>query len=138
MTENGAPRGQTTGTRAGEEGHEDLHDAPRRQKPPLSQPELFSLDEEEPGGRRPPCLGEPPVPRHGFSAFVPVPILDLDAPVPQMVEQLVGVLKIFDNSLAEQVIEAPKIILQQGSAPCCSSFAAAGGTGGGSAGPLRS
>ena len=30
--------------------------------------------------------------------FVPVPILDLDAPVPQMVIQLVGVLKLFDKS----------------------------------------
>ena len=70
---------------------------------------------------------------------MPVPILDLDALVPQMVEQLVGVLKVFDNSLAEQVIEAPKITLQgQGPAPCCSSLAAAGGTVGGSAGPLRS
>ena len=81
--------------RAGEEGHEE-HDALRRQKLPPPQPELFSLYEEEPGGRRPPCLGEPPVPqarvqRHTveqmIESFVPVPILDLDALVPQMVEQ---------------------------------------------------
>ena len=42
-----------------------------------------------------------------------VPILD--APVPQMVDQLVDVLKIIERSLpvvAEQVIEVPKIILQ--------------------------
>ena len=42
-----------TATRAGEEGHEDKHDAPRRQKPPPPQPELFQLYEEEPGGSRP-------------------------------------------------------------------------------------
>ena len=37
--------------RAREEGHEDKHDAPRRQKPPPPQPELFDLSVvEEPGG----------------------------------------------------------------------------------------
>ena len=41
-----APRRQTK-ARAGEEVHEQYY-APRRQKPPLPQPELFSL-EEEPG-----------------------------------------------------------------------------------------
>ena len=49
-----------------------------------------------------------------IESFVPVPILDLDAPVPQMVEQLVGVLKVFDQSLPEQVIEVPKTTLQEG------------------------
>ena len=44
--------------RAGEDGHEE-HDALRRQRPPPPQPELFQLFEEEPGGSRPPCLGEP-------------------------------------------------------------------------------
>ena len=82
---------------------------------------FFELYDEDSAGWRPPCLGEPPVPqarvqRHTteqmIESFVPAPILDLDAPVQQMVEQLVGVLKIFDNSLAEQVIEAPKITLQ--------------------------
>ena len=82
---------------------------------------FFELYDENTAGRRPPCLGEPPAPqarvqRHTaeqmIESFVPVPILDLDALVPQMVEQLVGVLKIFDNSLAEQLIEAPKITLQ--------------------------
>ena len=45
--------------------------------------------------------------------FVPVPILDV--PVPQMVGQLVDVLNIFDTMLpvaAEQVVDVPKIILQ--------------------------
>ena len=44
--------------RAGEEVREE-HDALRRQRPPPPQPELFQLFEEEPGGSRPPCLGEP-------------------------------------------------------------------------------
>ena len=74
------------------------------------------------GGMRPAPLWEPPpqerVQRHTaeqmIESFVPVPILDLDAPVPQMVDQLVGVLKVFDQSLPEQVIEVPKITLQEG------------------------
>ena len=33
----------------------------------------------------------------------------LDVPVPQMVDQLVDVLKLFDNSVPEQVIDVPKI-----------------------------
>ena len=48
--EYGALRGLKTATRAREEGHGDKHDAPRRQKPPPPQPELFQLHEEEPGG----------------------------------------------------------------------------------------
>ena len=44
------PYGDKT-ARAREEGHEDKHDAPRRQKPPPPQPELFDLSVvEEPGG----------------------------------------------------------------------------------------
>ena len=39
-----------------------------------------------------------------------VPVLD--APVPQMVEHLVDVLKIIDRGLPEQVIEVPKITFQ--------------------------
>ena len=44
--------------RVGEEGREE-HDALRRQRPPPPQPEHFRLYEEEPGGSRPSCLGEP-------------------------------------------------------------------------------
>ena len=44
-----------------------------------------------------------------IESFVPVPMLDLDAPVPQTVDQLVDVLKLFDNSVPEQVIDVPKI-----------------------------
>ena len=36
----------------------------------------------------------------------------LDAPVPQIVEHVVDVLKTFDRGLAEQVIEVPKVTLQ--------------------------
>ena len=53
-----APQRQTM-ARAGEEEHRDEYEAPRRQKPPPPQLELFQLFEEEPGGSRPPCLGEP-------------------------------------------------------------------------------
>ena len=116
-----ALRGLKTATRAGEDGHEDKHDAPRKQKPPPPQPELFQLYEEEPGGRRPPSLGEPPGPqarvlRHTvepiIKTFVPVPMVDV--PVPQMVDQSAEVVKFFVTLpvVAEQVIEVPTIILE--------------------------
>ena len=65
-------------------------------------------------------LGEPRlqerVQRHAveqmIESFVPVPMLDLDAPVPQIVGHLVDVLKIFDRGLSEQVIGVPKVTLQ--------------------------
>ena len=85
--------------------------------------EFFDVFDEELGGGRPPPLPEVAGPqarvlRHTveqmIESFVPVPILDLDALVPQMVEQLVGVLKVFDKSLPEQVIEVPKVTLQEG------------------------
>ena len=50
-----------------------------------------------------------------IETFVPVPMLDLDAPVPQTVDQLVDILKFFDTFLpgvAEQVIVVPKFVLQ--------------------------
>ena len=46
-----------------------------------------------------------------IESFVPVPVLDLDAPVPQIVDQLVDVLKLFDTAIPEQVIAVPKIPL---------------------------
>ena len=103
--------------RAGEEESEMKYTAKFRTTPP-PQPELFQLFEEEPGGLRPTGLVEPRGPqeriqRHTaeqmIESFVPVPMLDLDAPVPQMVDQLVDVLKLFDNSVPEQVIDVPKI-----------------------------
>ena len=96
-TENGAPRGQTTATRTGEEGHEHFYtaktwrkyDAPRRQKPPPPQPELLQLYKEEPGGSRPALLPEVAGPqdrvRRRFveqiiESFVQVQILDVPDP----------------------------------------------------------
>ena len=81
---------------------------------------FFSLFDEEDAvwGTRPTGLVEPQGPqarvqRHAveqmIESFVPVPMLDLDAPVPQTVDQLVDVLKLFDNSVPEQVIDVPKI-----------------------------
>ena len=114
-TDYGALRGLKTATRAGEEGHEDKHDAPRRQKPPLPQPELFQLYEEEPGGRRPTGLVEPRGPQERvmeqFGELAPM-VQILDALVPQMVDQLEEVFKPFDIEVPEQVIEVPRIILE--------------------------
>ena len=103
----------------------EANDALRSQKTVNSKGDavFYELYDEDTAGSRPPCLGEPPGPqarvqRHTveqmIESFVPVPILDLDGPVPQMVEQLVGVLNVFDKSLPEQVIEVPKITLQDG------------------------
>ena len=101
-----------------------VNDAPRGQN--NADAEYFELSSEEEvasaGEMRPAPLWVPwpqeRVQRHTaeqmIESFVPVPILDLDVLVPQMVEQLVGVLKVFDQSLPEQVIEVPKITLQAG------------------------
>ena len=66
--------------------------------------------EEEPGGRRPASLAEPPgsqerVQRHTteqLGELVPM-VQILDAPVPQVVDQLVEVLKHFEIEVSEQV-----------------------------------
>ena len=75
---------------------------------PPTQPELFSLYDEEPGGVRPASLAELPGPqervqRHTVEQLVQI----LDVPAPLMVDQLMEILK---NDV-EQVIKAPKIIL---------------------------
>ena len=105
--------GLKTATRAGEEGHEDKHDAPRRQKPPPLQPELFSLLEEEPSGRRPPCLGEPPGPQERVQRHTAEQAFVDDT------EQVIAVPKISSPSqsplravllatqMAEQLVEVP-------------------------------
>ena len=88
---------------------------------PLSQLELFDLSfDEEPGGSRPDRLAgvrpQERVQRHTVEQIVDaVPGLrTLDTPVPLVVEQLVDVLQFFDALLhvAEQVIDVPKIILE--------------------------
>ena len=99
--EYGALRGLKTATRAGEEGHRDEYEAPRRQKP---QPELF---------QRPTGLVEPPgpqerVPRHTLEQMADVaPMVQI--PVPQLVDKLEDVLKIVDLFVPEQEIGVPKI-----------------------------
>ena len=105
--------------RAGEEGREE-HDALRRQRPPPPQPELFQLYEEEPGGSRPPCLGDPRGPQEQVQLRTMEPFADvvpmvqiLDAPVPrrgeQLGDQLVEVLRKIDTRSSLQAIEVPKI-----------------------------
>ena len=76
--------------RAGEEGHRDKYEAPRRQKPPPPQ------------CSRPPCLGEPRGPQARIQQRTMEQLADvvpmvqiLDTPVPQMVEQLLDVLRFF-------------------------------------------
>ena len=99
-------------------GHEQNYTAKVR-KPPTPQPELFSLD-EEPGGGRPAPLSEvagwqEKVERHfvehlaEFATMVQI----LDALVPQMVGQddVTDALRRMDLSIAEQVIEVPKFII---------------------------
>ena len=81
---------------------------------------FFSLFDEEDAvwGTRPTGLVEPRVPQERIQqhtaeqmieSFVPVPVLDLDAPVLHMVDQLVDVLKLLDTAIPEQVIAVPKI-----------------------------
>ena len=116
-----ALRGQKTATRAGEEGHEDKHDAPRRQKPPPPQPELFQLfEEEEPGGSRPPCLGEPRGPQEKVQQCTVEQLADvvpmvqiLDTPGLLGEDQVVEVLRMLDVPAFEQVIAVPKISLDR-------------------------
>ena len=112
-----APRRQKT-ARSGVWGHEQNYTAKVR-KPPTPQPELFSL-EEEPGGCRPAPLSEvagwqEKVERHfveHLAEFAPM-VQILDALVPQMVDQdnVTDALRRKDLSIAEQVIEVPKFII---------------------------
>ena len=105
--------------RAGEEESELNFTAAVRTTPP-PQPVLFSLFDEEPGGRRPASLAEPPRPQERVQRHTVEHIVDLvrvapmvqilDAPVPQTVEQLPDILRFFDTLPdPEQVIEVPKI-----------------------------
>ena len=82
---------------------------------PASQLEPFSLIDEEPGGSRPPCLGEPRGPLEGVQRHTVEHIVDdcpfvqiLDVPVPQLENQLVEFMQKIDSSTLEQVIAVPK------------------------------
>ena len=122
-TEYGAPRSQNTATRArgGGESDEKKYTAKFRMTPP-SQPVLFSLYEEEPGGGRPEAFVEPRpqarVQRHTVEHItdlvrVALMVQILDAPVPQSGDQLPDILFFFDALMPdpEQPIEVPKILL---------------------------
>ena len=90
----------------------------QRQKPP--PPQAFFQQQDAEVRTRPASLAEPlgpqPRERHVAEQVHDAPVAPiLDAPVPQMVEQLVDVLKIIERSLpvvAEQVIDVPKMNLQ--------------------------
>ena len=95
-------RGQRK-ARTGEEESETKFTAKFRTTPP-PQPVLFSLYDEEPGGRRPASLAEPPGPQERIQrrtaeqlAEIAPMVQILDAPVPQTVDQLVEVLRPLDT-----------------------------------------
>ena len=107
-------RGQRK-ARAGEEESELNYTAMDRTTPP-PQPVLFQLYEEEPGGRRPASLAEPPGPqervqRHTMEQLADVApmVPSLAVPEPQLVDQLVAVVKHVDSVVPEQIIAVPKI-----------------------------
>ena len=93
-------------------------------------------------GSRPPCLGEPRGPQERdqprtveqIAVYAPM-VQILDAPVPQLVEQLPDILHLFDTltPVPEQVIEVPKIVLDDVPVRTVCARHAAGGTAGGSA-----
>ena len=93
------------------------HDAPRRQKPP----ELVQLFEEEPGGSRPPCLGEPRRPQEKVQQCTVEQLADV-VPMVQILDtlgllgggdQVVEVLRKLDVPSVEQVIAVPMISLER-------------------------
>ena len=101
-TANDALRGQRTVTRAGEGEERELHDAPRRQKPPPPGTRPTPLVEVQPQGAV--------VQHSGIFELEQI----LDVPVLQVVEQPEEVVSFFRNSVpvvAEQVIEVPKLAL---------------------------
>ena len=105
--------------RAGEEGREE-HDALRRQRPTPPQPELFQLYEEEPGGSRPPCLGEPRGPQERILPHTMEQLADvvpmvqvLDFPVVRGEGRVMEVLRKVDVPSVEQVIAVPEISLDR-------------------------
>ena len=121
-TEYGAPRSQTTATRArgGGESHEKKYTAKFRKTPPSQA--FFQLYDEEDAERevRPAAVLEPrpqgPVQRHTAQHIVDIlPYVQiLDVPVPQTGGQLVDFMQNLGTStLDEQVIAVPKISLDR-------------------------
>ena len=113
--------------RVREEGHKDKYEAPRRQKPPPLQLELFQLLEEKPDGSWPPCLGEPRRPQEKVQQCTVEQLADvvplvqiLDTPGLLGGDQVVEVLRKLDVPAVEQVIAVPMISLDR--APQRSAF----------------
>ena len=100
--------------RAGEWGSE-LHvlQTATFRKTSTHQPELFELSfDEEPGGSRQPCLGEPRRPQAGVLRHVVEHMADVcpfvqvfDAPLPQVENQLLQVFRHRDCALPEQAAQ---------------------------------
>ena len=107
--------------RSGEEVRDGQ--VPGAPPPQAAGTQYFAMDVDEvpaASGSRPDRLApvsgpQERVQRHFMEQLVEpvrgVPVLN--APVPQMVDQLVDVLKIFDRGSTEQVVEVPKVTLQQ-------------------------
>ena len=100
------------------------HQAPRRQRTRAAgEAVFFELFDEDTAGLRPGVLCEPRpqerVQRHTMEHIVDYvcsapSVQILDAPVPQLVEQLPDVLRFFDRfaTVPEQVIAVPKIFIE--------------------------
>ena len=112
-------RAQTT-DRAGEAANKALQ---RQKSKTVRDAVFFELFDEDTVGVRPEVLAEPRpqerVQRHTVEYIVDfvccAPVVQiLDAPVPQTVDQLPGVLQFFGrlSIVPEQVIEVPKIFLR--------------------------
>ena len=87
---------------------------------PTPQPELFQLYEEEPGGSRPLCLGEPREPQEKVQQCTVEQVADV-VPMVQILntpwllgeDQVVEVLRKLDVPAVEQVIAVPLISLDR-------------------------
>ena len=109
------------GFRCGVRG-EVFGQVPGAPPPRAAGTKYFAMDVDElpaAGGSRPDWLAPVSGPQERVQRYFVEQLVEpvrgvpvLDAPVPQMVDQLVDVLKIFDRGLTEQVIEVPKVTLQ--------------------------
>ena len=105
------------GQRTGRGGNETHHTAEIRETPSSSLTSLStsSCTRKSPGGVRPEAFAEPRpqerVQRHTVEELADfAPMLQiLDVPVPQMVDQLVDVLRLFDAAIPGQLVAVPKI-----------------------------
>ena len=98
------------------EKESELNYTAKDRKTPPPQPVLFQLYEEEPGGRRPASVAEPPGPqdqvqRHTMEQLADVApmVPSLGVPEAQMVDQLVAMVKHVGSVVPEQIFAVPKI-----------------------------